>query len=129
MEQSSAKNSIIASRSCRLNASRDCFKTSTVTGWLLAIFSPLIFHSFGRVCTLPQSLIRASPYAIRTEQACVGSLRRFILLHDKRHPKEIGAAWIEKYLAYPAEQFQRQAVARRAGSRLQRLVATPRAIR
>ena len=38
--------------------------------------------------------IRSKNYSIRTEQAYVGWVRRFILFHDKRHPKDMGAAEI-----------------------------------
>ena len=35
--------------------------------------------------------IRVLHYSIRTEQAYVDWARRFILFHDKRHPREMGA--------------------------------------
>lgn len=34
--------------------------------------------------------IRLRHYSIRTEQACVGWVRRFILANDRRHPRELG---------------------------------------
>ena len=34
--------------------------------------------------------IRLKHYSIRTEQAYVDWIRRYILFHDKRHPQEIG---------------------------------------
>lgn len=46
--------------------------------------------------------IRVKHYSIRTEQAYVNWIRRFILFHDKRHPKDMGAAEIEEYLTYLA---------------------------
>ena len=46
--------------------------------------------------------IRVKHYSIRTEQAYVNWVRRFILFHDKRHPKDMGAAEIEEYLTYLA---------------------------
>ena len=46
--------------------------------------------------------IRTKHYSIRTEQAYVGWIRRFILFHDKRHPKKMGADEIEEYLTYLA---------------------------
>ncbi len=35
-------------------------------------------------------LMRVHHYAIRTEQAYVDWIRRFILYHNKRHPTEMG---------------------------------------
>jgi hypothetical protein len=40
--------------------------------------------------------VRNKHYSIRTEQAYVGWIRRFILFHDKHHPKDIGADEIDK---------------------------------
>jgi hypothetical protein len=38
-----------------------------------------------------RDIIRVKHYSIRTEQAYVGWARRYILFHDKRHPREMGA--------------------------------------
>jgi hypothetical protein len=38
-----------------------------------------------------RELIRIRHYSIRTEQAYVQWIGRFILFHDKRHPRELGA--------------------------------------
>ena len=46
--------------------------------------------------------IRLKHYSIRTEQAYVDWIRRFILFHDKRHPKEMGAADVEAFLTHLA---------------------------
>ena len=37
-----------------------------------------------------RDLLRAKYYRRRTDEAYLGWMRRFILFHDKRHPKEIG---------------------------------------
>lgn len=39
--------------------------------------------------------IRLKHYSIRTEQAYVDWIKRFILHFDKRHPSELGAAEVE----------------------------------
>ena len=44
--------------------------------------------------------IRLKGYSIRTEKTYVEWIRRFILFHDKRHPKEMGKAEIESFLAH-----------------------------
>ncbi|HID29220.1 MAG TPA: integron integrase [Desulfobacterales bacterium] len=41
-------------------------------------------------------------YSLRTEQAYVGWIRRFILFHDKRHPSEMGEAEISAFLSHLA---------------------------
>jgi len=43
-------------------------------------------------------------YSYRTEQTYVGWIKRFILYHNKRHPKEMGEKEIEEYLTYLAVQ-------------------------
>ncbi|HEX7272650.1 MAG TPA: tyrosine-type recombinase/integrase [Casimicrobiaceae bacterium] len=42
--------------------------------------------------------IRVRHYSIRTEQAYVDWIRRFILFHDKRHPAEMGAGEVAAFL-------------------------------
>lgn len=46
--------------------------------------------------------IRARHYSIRTEDTYVQWIRRFILFHGKRHPKEMGAAEVGAFLTHLA---------------------------
>ena len=46
--------------------------------------------------------IRLKHYSIRTEQAYVDWIRRFILHFGKRHPRELGAAEVEQFLTHLA---------------------------
>jgi len=46
--------------------------------------------------------IRLKHYSIRTEQAYVDWIRRFILFHGKRHPETLGAAEVEAFLTHLA---------------------------
>jgi len=46
--------------------------------------------------------IRRKHYSIRTEEAYVSWIKRYILFHNKRHPKEMGSAEIQAYLTYLA---------------------------
>jgi integron integrase len=46
--------------------------------------------------------IRARHYSIRTEEAYVGWVRRFILFHHKRHPAEMGEPEINQFLTHLA---------------------------
>jgi hypothetical protein len=43
--------------------------------------------------------IRLKHYPIRTEKAYVNWVKRFILFHNKRHPREMGLPEIEAYLS------------------------------
>lgn len=43
--------------------------------------------------------IRVKHYSIRTEDQYVFWIRRFILFHGKRHPRELGAAAVEAFLS------------------------------
>ncbi|MCU7927387.1 MAG: integron integrase [Candidatus Thiodiazotropha sp. (ex Dulcina madagascariensis)] len=49
-----------------------------------------------------RAAIRKKGYSIRTEQAYVDWIRRFILFHDKRHPIEMEKAEIEAFLSHLA---------------------------
>lgn len=46
--------------------------------------------------------IRVRHFSLRTEQAYVQWIKRFILFHGKRHPQEMGAAEVEAYLTWLA---------------------------
>ncbi len=46
--------------------------------------------------------IRVRHYSIRTEQAYVDWARRFILFHNKRHPKDMGAGELRDFLSHLA---------------------------
>src|SRR5215216_2419354 len=46
--------------------------------------------------------IRLKHYSIRTEEAYVQTVKRFILFHNKRHPREMGVEEIRQYLSHLA---------------------------
>ena len=43
--------------------------------------------------------IRARHYSHRTEKAYVASIRRYIFFHDKRHPADMGAPEVTRFLS------------------------------
>ncbi len=43
--------------------------------------------------------LRLKHYSLRTEQAYLGWIRRYILFNGKRHPRELGAAEVERFLS------------------------------
>lgn len=45
-----------------------------------------------------RQVLRVRHYARRTEECYVQWIRRFILFHGKRHPRELGAAEVEQFL-------------------------------
>ncbi|MBT7419113.1 MAG: site-specific integrase, partial [Gemmatimonadetes bacterium] len=47
-------------------------------------------------------IIRMKHYSPKTKKSYVGWIKRYILYHDKRHPREMGAREIERYLSYLA---------------------------
>jgi len=49
-----------------------------------------------------RDVLRVNHYSVRTEEAYVGWIRRFILYHDKKHPREMGALEVELYLTHLA---------------------------
>ena len=56
-----------------------------------------------------RSDIRLRHYSPRTEEAYVGWIRRFVIFHRKRHPREMGDAEVRQFLTDLAEK-QREAV-------------------
>jgi len=48
--------------------------------------------------------IRLKHYSIRTETAYVDWVRRFVVFHDRRHPRDLGAEHMEAFLSHLAVQ-------------------------
>jgi len=48
--------------------------------------------------------IRTKHYSYRTEQTYVDWIKRFILFHNKRHPKDMGAEEVQAYITYLANE-------------------------
>ena len=46
--------------------------------------------------------IRVKHYSIRTETQYIHWIKRFILYHNKRHPREMGAKEVESFLTHLA---------------------------
>lgn len=57
-----------------------------------------------KLLDLVRGKIRLKHYSIRTEQAYVDWIKRFILHFDKKHPKDLGALEVEQFLTYLAVQ-------------------------
>ncbi|HEX8177237.1 MAG TPA: phage integrase N-terminal SAM-like domain-containing protein [Pyrinomonadaceae bacterium] len=47
--------------------------------------------------------IRILHYSIRTEEAYINWIKQFIIFHNKRHPDELGAAEISRFLSYTGQ--------------------------
>jgi integron integrase len=56
----------------------------------------------GKLLDQLRNAIRQKHYSIRTEEAYVDWVRRFILFHNKLHPKDMGSQEIESFLAHLA---------------------------
>src|SRR6266511_3793253 len=46
-----------------------------------------------------RGVLRANYYALRTEESYVAWIKRFILFHNKRHPKEMGGREVAQFLS------------------------------
>ncbi len=55
-----------------------------------------------RLLDLVRNEIRLRHYSLRTEKAYIDWITRFIIFHDKRHPKDLGADHVSAYLTYLA---------------------------
>ncbi|MCH7549095.1 MAG: phage integrase N-terminal SAM-like domain-containing protein [Candidatus Krumholzibacteriota bacterium] len=49
-----------------------------------------------------RNVIRLKHYSMSTEKTYVHSIKRYILFHNKRHPKDMGAREVQAYLTYLA---------------------------
>ena len=49
-----------------------------------------------------REVLRLRHYSIRTEEAYVHAIRRFILYHHKHHPREMGVDEVRQYLSHLA---------------------------
>ena len=49
-----------------------------------------------------REILRLKHYSIRTEEAYIGWIRRYIIFHRKRHPKDMGVSEIEAFLSHLA---------------------------
>ena len=57
-----------------------------------------------RLLDRARQTVRARHYSRRTEKAYVDWIRRYIFFHDKRHPMEMGAAEVARFLTWLAVQ-------------------------
>ena len=53
-----------------------------------------------------RQLMRLRHYSLRTEEAYVGWIRRYILFHGKRHPRDLGEEAVSKFLSSLAIESQ-----------------------
>lgn len=64
----------------------------------LAVMSELSPTSPPKLLDQVRNLMRVRHYSIRTEEAYVQWIRRFILFHGKRHPREMGSPEVAAFL-------------------------------
>ena len=59
-----------------------------------------------------KTAIRIKHYSLKTEKSYVHWVRRYIYFHNKKHPAEMGAIDVQKFLSYLAIECFEQAIAR-----------------
>lgn len=64
--------------------------------------NPSLAGAAPRLIEQVRTVIRLKHYSLRTEESYVQWIRRFILFHNKRHPREMGAEEITRYLSHLA---------------------------
>ena len=62
----------------------------------------LIFISKPRLIEQVREVIRCKHYSIRTEQAYIDWIRRYIFFHDRQHPKHLAEPHINAFLTHLA---------------------------
>ena len=92
----------------------ECYFFSMVFGLMLVCISLVYFR---RLCMLEnqnesanrpnlleqiKGVMRVKHYSIRTEEAYVGWVKKFVLFYNKKHPKYMGAKEIENFLTHLA---------------------------
>ncbi len=51
-----------------------------------------------------QDAIRTNHYSLRTEKTYIDWIRRFILYHNKKHPREMGVPEVQEFITHLATQ-------------------------
>src|ERR1700730_996033 len=59
-------------------------------------------HNKRKLLEQVRDVIRRKHFSIRTEQTYVDWIRRFILFHNKRHPREMAEAEVTQFLTHLA---------------------------
>jgi hypothetical protein len=59
-------------------------------------------HQRPKLLDETRTLLRFKHYSLRTEEAYLGWIKRFILFHRKRHPREMGAEEVTAFLSHLA---------------------------
>ena len=57
-----------------------------------------------KLLELVRETLRTKHYSYRTEQAYVDWIKRFVIFHNKRHPREMGAEEVQTYITYLANE-------------------------
>ncbi len=52
-----------------------------------------------RLLDRARAILRLKHYSLRTEEAYLAWIRRFVLFHQKRHPAEMGEAEVRDFLS------------------------------
>ena len=55
-----------------------------------------------KLLDIAKEILRRKHYSIRTEEAYIGWMARYIHFHNKRHPKNMGVPEIEAFLTHLA---------------------------
>src|SRR5437870_3083437 len=79
-----------------------CFSTTLRNSLRIMIASPAPPVSRPKLLDRVRWHLRLRHYSLRTEQSYVDWIRRFILFHDKRHPKDMGENEIAAFLTHLA---------------------------
>ena len=69
--------------------------SSTPTGQVELALKP-------RLLDQVRDCLRRRRYSLRTEKVYVGWIRRYVLFHDKRHPRDMGAEEVSAFLSHLA---------------------------
>ena len=59
-------------------------------------------HRPKRLLDRVRDAIRLKGYSVRTEEACADWIKGFILVHDRRHPQEMGYSDVRAFLLHLA---------------------------
>src|SRR5918996_6344112 len=82
----------------RLNRDRISASQPALTASALSSAKPKLLDQV-------RQAIRTRHYSVKTEQAYIGWIKRFIFFHNKRHPAEMGEAEIGRFLSSLASEF------------------------
>lgn len=92
--------------------------SSSVPAWTVVREVPSAYRRGPRLLEVVRERIRTRHLSRRTEQAYVGWIQRYVLFHEKRHPRDLGGPDVVRFLSWLAVEGLEETVRAKRPGRL-----------